>query len=253
MRNTKGFLIPLCLLFVSFALFGCLQKNAEVQGSLVLASAKNPIRKGADHQVVVMLGSEYAVREGILAPVIAEYGLAGSDGKAVILRYPESFTENKRVSFSALSAAASMPKTTVIVTIGAPEGTARELAKIRKNHEKINIITLFSFDESISIEAVSSLVIDSPISDDVPENESPVTLSDADVGILLLASVLFGESSDGEKTPLLRLTESLEGARKLVRLKKTDANWKLSSFIDTGTNLRSWNHVSFERMSGISE
>lgn len=253
MRNTKGFLKPLCLFFVSFALFGCLQKNAEVTGSLVLASAKNPIRKGADHQVVVLLGSEYAAREAVLAPLIAEYGLAGSDGMAVILRYPESFAENKRVSFSALSAAASMPKTTVIVTIGAPEGTARELAKIRKDHEKMHIITLFPFDESISTEAVSSLVVDSPVSDDVPEGESAVMLSDADIGVLLLASVLFGESFDEKKSPLLRMTESLEAARKIVRLKKADANWKLSSCIDTGTNLRSWNHVSFERISGISE
>lgn len=239
-------MIVLTALFLLSLVSGCTEKSAGMAGLSLAAPAK----KQADHQVVIMLGREYGSHPAILDAVIDEYGLAATGGLVYRMLYPDSFTVNKKISLTLLSDAAALANTSTVITVGAPEGTVREIAKIRRNHPDMQIITLFPSDDLISVEAVSSLVIDSTSAGDLLADEKTEILPDAELCTLLLASVVFGEKNEPAVPPLTRLNAALETAKKIQKTAKTGPVWKFSSYIDNETNLRSWNHVVVGNVSG---
>lgn len=209
-------------------------------------------QKIADHQVLVMLGSDYSLRTSLLDGLVSEYGLNTAGGMLLPLFYPESFTRDKRIRLSLLSETAALGETTIVVVVAGPEGTARELSKIRNAHPSMQIISLFPQEDILALEAVSSLVIDYTVAGDLLAAEDIAFLSDSEIGVLLLASVLFGEDPDPAVSPLLRLTRALDSARSALKQKNTGPKWSIASYVDPETNLRSWNHVMLETGRGES-
>lgn len=210
-------------------------------------------KKIAGKQIIVMLGNDYAVRPTILASLITKYGDARTGGLILPMYYPQSFIVDKRLRLSLLSDAVEKTASSIVVTVGAPEGTVRELAKIRNSHPEMQIISIFSLDEIFPVEAVSSLVLDSPISSDLLAAESSTVISDAEIEVLILAAVLSAEETDIKAPALERFTYSLETAKSVLKQNKVGSDWKFSAFVDTETNLRSANHLVFECKPGKPE
>lgn len=244
----------LLILFIPvFLFFGCLEKSSfsPVSGEPSLASAM--LKKPADHQVVIVAGSPYAEKPAAFQPSIEKFGLSGSGGTLFQLVYPQSFTENKKTSLGVLSRAVSENNTRSVLTIGVPEGMVGELTKIRNKFPEMKIITIFSADEQINLEAVSNLVIDMPSAGNMLDEEESTVVSDGNLGILLYASVLFAENPDETAPPLEKFVLALESAGKSLKQKQTVDSWKVSSYKDPDTNLRSRNHIVVNFASGGNE
>ena len=218
----------------------------------VAAAPAKISRKIADHQVLVLLGPDYSGRPAILSPIIEEYGLAGSGGMILQLLYPDSFTIDKKIRLSVLSETAKLPAATIIVTVGAPEGFVRELVKIRAAKPEICIISLFSADEVLPLEGVSSLVLDHAQAGELLAEENAVVMPDPDLSVLVLAAMLFGEEKDASIAPIDALAIALDSSRRILKLKTAGAGWKFASYLDPDTNLRSRNHVILELPAGGS-
>lgn len=246
----------LSVLSASFVLFSALLSGCGAPAEkTAAASASLPApalfaRKKADHQVLVLLGSDYAGRAGILAPIVEEYGLAVDGGMMLHLQYPESFTIDKKIRLSVLSETAKLPAVTVVVTVGAPEGTVRELNKIRSSRPDMQILSLFSADEVLPVEAVSNLVLDYAQAGELLAEEKTAVLSDTDLSVLLLAAMLAGAEDDASIAPLDRLAVSLDASRRILKQKTAGAGWRFAAYVDTDTNLRSRNHVLLELPAG---
>lgn len=217
-----------------------------------------PRHRDADHIVVVMLGEDYVGRPAILDALVTEYGLSGFGGMVLRLDYPESFKEGSRTRLAVLAERASDPSVTVVLALGAPEGTVRELNKIRANAPGTKILNLFPLDETLPCEAVSDLVADYPSPDELlaDENATPPAgsslLDDGSLAQLMLASVLAWDGTS-PGAPVELLSASLETARDLMKLKKNAAVWKLAPWVDPDTGLKSRNHLVVSCEKGPSE
>lgn len=210
---------------------------------------RKPRRGNADHRVLVMLGPGYSGRPEALEPLLSEYGLAGSGGMVEALSYPESFTVDKRIRLNVLSERAKEPGTTVLLTVGAPEGTLHELNKIRTAHPLMKIVSMFPLDDSLPVEAVSDILLDFKASGEMMADENAPAgpaLSDSGLGVLLLSGALAADSRDAEASPIEILSGSFEQARILSKQKRAAAGWTLACFTDTDTGLRSRNHLILE-------
>lgn len=225
--------------------------NADSVGTENAAKAPAPRHRAADHQVLVMLGPTYASRPAILDGLISEYGLAGSGGMTFRLYYPDSFKDGSKTRLSILSERASDPSVTIVVTVGAPEGTVRELAKIREARPDVRVVTLFPDDDILPSESVSTLLVNLPEAGELLADEGASAASgsidDAALGMLILASVLAEEKPVATEAPLARLTACLETARTLLRLRKDETRFALAPYVDPDTGLRSRNHLVVAR------
>ena len=219
-----------------------------------------PRHRVADHQVIVMLGPEYANRPAVLDAMTSEYGLAGAGGMTVKLLYPESFKVSGITRISVLAERAAESGMTIIVTVGAPENTVTVLNKIHAVNPAIKIVNLFPLDDALSVEAVSDIVADYPAPKEILSDENAPasavaaagSVSDASIGLLILASAL-AEEGPAVDAPEVRLAASLEMARSFMKMKKSDIPWNIARWIDPDTGLKSRNHLLLESRGGSQE
>jgi len=221
--------------------------------------ARAPHFKPADHQVLVMLGPDFATRPAILDGMKSEYGIVGFGGMTVQLFYPESFMTGKKTSLSVLKDKAMDPLVSIIITVGAPEQTINELNRIRAARSDIKIVTLFQSDESLPTEAVSDLLIDYPVDTGMLADENTAgseilsKFTDASLGALILGCALSEEKSTSKDSPLVRLNSGLETARTFMKLKQTDIDFSLNPYIDPDTTLRSRSHLVLTFKAGAAQ
>lgn len=216
--------------------------------------ARAPRHKPADHRILVMLGPDFTGKPAVVSEMADEYGLLDSaipesPGMMTVLTWPDSFMVEKHARLSVLKTAADDPAVTIVVTIGAPEGTVRELTRIRAARPDIRIVTIFAEDDALPLEAVSDFVVDRVLPEGVLADENASAsagLSDDESGLLLLGSTLSAEEKDLTVPPLARLTLGLDTARGLSKQRRLGSDWVLASFIDPDTGLRSRNHLTVE-------
>lgn len=216
--------------------------------------ARAPRHKPADHRILVMLGPDFSGKPAVISELADEYGLLDSaipesPGMMTVLTWPDSFMVEKHARLNVLKTAADDPAVTIVVTIGAPEGTVRELVRIRAARPEVKIVTLFAEDNALPLEAVSDIVIDRVLPEGVLDDENSSAsagLTDEETGLLLLGSALSAEEKDLTVPPLARLTTALDAARGLSKQKRLGSDWVFSPFIDPDTGLRSRNHLTVE-------
>lgn len=288
MKKTAIILIGICILALAGAMTGCNGKLSgspvnAVLGAVAEASGKNSGHPRSGHRVIVLLGPDFTARSAVLDPLIAEYGLASKAeatatekvGMLLPMKYPENFTEGKRVRLSMLTDEARSSGTTIVVTVGAPSGTVNELTKIRKTNPDMQIISLFPTEDAFPVEAISDLVIDYSGSGDLLADEKILAISDADLAYLLFGAVLSGEPALVDKpadkpavatgstdtpaavaetvpSPMSKFIGSLDIARRLMKQKSLGTDWKIDCFTDPATNLRCRNHVVISSPAGVA-
>lgn len=199
-------------------------------------------------KIVLLLGKDYAQNETLIKPLITEYGLASEGGFVSLMRYPEDFKIDGIVRISHLAQVIEEINADMLVSIGIPEGSVAALTKARNFKPSLQIVTLLPCENSIAIEAVSDLVLDSRVSNEVLAAEEAFICSDQDLSILLLASVLAFENSEASiatkkfNADLLRVSLTL--AQK--KAKSTACQGMLfEAYIDPETSLKSRNHTVF--------
>lgn len=229
-------------------------KADGAQGSADDPKVRLPRHKPQDHRILVMLGPGFTGRTALLQGLTDEYGIydpsvPDSPGMMTVLSWPDSFLVEKRPRLTVLKDSADDSAITVIVTIGAPEGTVRELTRIRASHPGKRIVTLFAEDASLPLEAVSDVLLDRTAPAGVLADEAALaaaSLSDQELGLLLLGTTLSAEDRDEATPPLTKVSVSLDAARNLMKLRNVGQNWLLSAYVDPDTALRSRNHLTVE-------
>lgn len=253
-----------CIVAVSLLLTACGHRESPVAASGAPGNAEQsiaeksfpPRKRAPDHKVIVMLGEDYAKRPAILEPLVAEYGLSGFGGMTVPLKYPESFIVGTRTRLTALAEHAAVSDVTIVVTVGAPEGTVTELKKIRSINPSMRIVTLFSGDEILPVEAVSDIVAMESRDDKLLSDESApsaaLAADDPSLGLLVLASVLAAEEipADGSLTPSAILSSAIASASDVMKLKKNASTWSVSAWVDPDTGLKSRKNLSVAYVPG---
>ena len=217
---------------------------------------------GSKSALLVLCGQNYPEESGIANYVLWEYGLARIKPDVRFLYWPRTF-EKEDASLRLLSNTARSQRPKTVVTIGAPEGTLRELRRIRNELPEAKIVSIFPSDDALATEAVSDMVIDMDISDiessgigeDIAEEEeTAVDIAPREAAVLLLGVAISMEESAGNGAPESAL---LEAAMRFADEAAMNADtafypprWQYVHAIDPDTGLRSRRHVLIRREQG---
>ena len=211
--------------------------------------------QGSKSSVLVLAGENYPEESGIADFVLWEYGLARTRPDVRFLYWPRTF-EEQDASLRLLSNTARAQEPKIVAAIGAPEGTLRELRRIRSEFPDAKIIAIFTADDALEVEAVSDLVIDMDISaveasgigaDIAEEEETAVDITAREAALLLLGAVLsMEESGDAGVSESARLESAMRFA--VAAAAQADAafsapRWQYVQSTDPDTGLRSRRHV----------
>lgn len=235
------------------------QDESLPQVEEALLEAKSPL--------LVLAGQSYPEESGIADFVLSKYGQAGNGPGARVLYWPRSFNE-ANASLRLLSGAASEQRPGIVVTIGAPEGTMRELRRIRDELPDVKIVSIFPSDDALGMEAVSDMVIDMDISEvessgigaDIAEEEATaLDITAREAAALLLGAALSMEESalgNGGEPGSVPLEAAMRSATEIaMRLDTSFAptRWQYAQATDPDTGLRSRRHVLIRRTYGRVE
>lgn len=238
MRVAAGLI---CATAVSVLCISCTEKNT--------APGLQPDSKKST--VLILAGEDFKRESGAFDLIAMEYGLAEEKGRVRILYWPETF-DTANSSLRLFTETAEEEKPGIIVTLGAPEGTLRELRRINGILPAAKIISIFPLEEPIPVEAVSGLLVDvyvpgleSDTAAPQDENDTAVEISGKETALILLGAVLAMETDDGDSIKSETLAAGIaEAAEKTDSETKTQIkDWEYMPAVDTETGIRSKKHV----------
>lgn len=256
------FRLALLAAAIAVSLASCAKSGSSAAEQIPRHEAGKPpdIWKGGKSSLLVLAGQDFPEESGIASLVSWEYGLSEEKGRARFLYWPRTF-EEQDASLRLLSNTAREESPEIIVAIGAPRGTLRELNRIRAEFPEVKIVSIFPIDEALSIEAVSDMVIDMDIFDAqasgldgeiVAEDESALEISGREAAMLLLGAVFSMEKEkEAEAGAPLELSAVLlkanmdiaEAVAMQADLDFSAPLWEYSQAVDAETGLRSRKHV----------
>ena len=220
--------------------------------------------QGSKSPLLVLCGENYPEESGIVELVLWEYGLARTKPPVRFLYWPRTFDEAD-ASLRLLSRTAREESPKIVAAIGAPEGTLRELRRIRGEFPEIKIVSIFPSDDALATEAVSDMVIDMDISDVeasgigaeiAEEEETAVDITAREAALLLLGAVLSMEESDqgGSAATGSAQLESAMGFALEAAMQEDSSfsppRWQYVQATDPDSGLRSRRHVLIRKARG---
>lgn len=250
MSSFKHILSMPIFLSLLFCVTAC-KPSPQVPDPVYVSGAEAPEktvfrRKPENRRIVLALGASWSNRPVILKHLLSEYGDLSSGGILQILNYPEDFLVEGRVRLSVLTAVASDALVDTLITLGTPQGTARELLRLHASRPELHIITLFPEDDALEVEAASDFVLEQAAPSELLADETASAISDSDVSFLLLVAAFAGEQNILELSPLTFIEKAIEKAHKLKYKKNGTQEWKMLPRIDPDTGLKARNHMLLE-------
>lgn len=260
-----------CSLFIlgaaNFAFVSCGGRISVAAGGVGSAdgvraekASVQPWRTKSSTRILAVVGQDFAESDAIVAPLLAEYGSASDGGAVVVMMYPESFKVDGIVRISRMAEAAGEHNADILVSVGIPEGCVNALGKARDANASLRVLTLLPREETLSMEALSDLVIDPEISSGMLDEEKAPVVPEADLGLLLFSAVLAAEkdsSVSGKIASNVLSAESLDAAlasaRKRSGMKTACPDWTFASYVDPESGLKARNHLVFRRLSGEAQ
>ena len=219
--------------------------------------------RGSKSQLLVLCGQNYPEESGIADFILWEYGLARNAPRARFLYWPRTF-DDEGASLRLFSNTAREVRPKIVVAIGAPSGTLRELKRIRNEAPEVKIVTIFPSDDALETEAVSDMVIDMDIShieatgigrDIAEEEETALDITEREAAVLLLAAALSMEESAENEACNAPGSAPLEAAMRFAVEAAMQADpsappprWQYVQATDPDTGLRSRRHVLIQKM-----
>ncbi len=258
-------ILRLIISAAAFAFFfaSCTEKAAEISATAEPVQSAD-IWEGKKSTLLVLAGQDFPEESGIADFVSWEYGLAEEKGRARFLYWPHTF-EERDASLRLLSNTAQEESPEIVVAFAAPEGTLRELNRIRAEFPEIKIVSIFPSDEALPIEAVSDMVIDMDISDVegagidggiTAEEETALDITAREAAALILGAVFSMEMEEMEAgssgAPVRALLETGMRFAEAVAM-SADADftglcWEYAQAVDPDTGLRSRKHVLIRKI-----
>lgn len=243
--------------------------RAAVLAAAALVVFVSCTRTGTDHgadsaaavqhteraRLLLLSGAAFPRESGAADFLAWEYGLAEEKGRVRVLYWPETFRRTDS-SLRLVRETVREEQPDILITLGAPEGTLRELRAVREEFPDIRIVSIFPADDPLPVEAVSNLMIDqevpaavlSPDGDPalMPEEEAAADFSGREAAVLLLGAAFAMESGDLSATGSEILASGMQLAGTVAKeggLIYPVPDWEFLPAADPETGIKSMKHV----------
>lgn len=245
MKRFSKFLFIFIYFFILFVCINSCNGKKEVQEPVREKIKPHRIIK---NKILVILGKDYYERLGILRYLNENYSSGSEDAPVQILPYSEMTASSKYPRFKLISEKIDEYKSTIVISIGIPEGGGRYLIQIAENNPELAIITLLPMEELLPLEAASDIVVDFKIPTALSAQEESFVIGDDEVMLLLTASVFAGEDINAKKkklknSPLEEFREALFTAQKVIGKSIFNNHYSIKPFIDSETGIPSHKYL----------
>jgi hypothetical protein len=228
------------LLLLTLTISGCAPKQVgetpEDAAPSALAEAQKPVP--VDEPIALLLGhgfNEPAFTQTLLAGLAEQFGLASEKGLVLPLVFPADFTLER---ISLLYNKLENERIGALITLGAPEGTHKAIARLQDNGAAYPVISLASQDDILGTQAGSDLVLDIAVEqpDDLLEEQAaPPAEEMAAILPALLRHLGFTQKILAVPEPGQEILELLRG------------RWDILPYIDAETGLYAVNHFILKK------
>ncbi|MBN1617418.1 MAG: hypothetical protein JW875_08905 [Spirochaetales bacterium] len=204
------------------------------------ASIGSPRRHHQGYRVLLVAGPQYIALTGIDEELTKEFGAESGGGM---------YSRVER-----LRDLSYLPDRSIILTIGAPEGTVRDIVRLHDTFPTLRVATLMPQEDSLAVEEISDLVVNITQSDEpLAQEGSEQLLEPGELSLLLLASALYLEQEGATGLAETRMPQVLDIVRKRVKQKDAGKNWHFTAWRDPENSLKSKNHLIFVPAGGQGE
>lgn len=196
------------------------------------------------NKVLVILGEDYYKREKVLAYLNKNY-VSDTDSKIELYTYGQMLTRSGNVLLRSIAEKIEASNCDIVVTLGAPEGTARYLMQMQAKYPEKVYISLLPMEDTLPLEAACDIVVDFKLPDTLMNDEETFTVSDEKVELLLVASVFAGEDIlANDKKLSVSLYEEFNRAfftaySVLFSPNEKMPNFRISPYVDPDTSIPS--------------
>lgn len=200
------------------------------------------------NNILIVLGKDYYERKDILKYLENEYALASTDSHVQVLPYSDMVKGSKQPRFRMINEKIKEQKTTILISIGIPEGGGRYLIQAVENNPKLTIISLLPMDEILPLEAASDIVVDFQIPKKIMNEETDFVISDNEVMLLLVAAIFAGEDINAHNKnikifPIEEFQQAFFTAQTILGKELFPNHYTIKPYTDSDTGLQSHRYL----------
>lgn len=238
--------------FYGFIFYTLLLIGALIASCGLRQTDSTPVRENTKpkrtikNKILIILGKDYYNRPGILKYMEEEYGLGEENAPVRLLPYPEFIKSTRQPRLRLIAETLEEFKSSIVISIGMPEGGGRYLISESEKNEELTVISLLPMDEALPMEAGSDIVVDFKPPAESLNNTEHLDITDGELMLLLTAAVFAGEDirarhKEIKIPPIEEFREALFTAKKV--LGSTGASFKdsytVKPYIDSDSGIPS--------------
>ena len=236
------FLIFISILFSTFITSCSNNKEKEI------VYEKIKPKRIIKNNILIVLGKDYYERKDILKYLENEYALGNPDSHVQVLPYSDMVKVSRQPRFRMINEKIEEQKTTILISIGIPEGGGRYLIQAAENNSNLSIISLLPMDEILPLEAASDIVVDFQIPKEIMNEEKDFLISDNEVMLLLVAAIFAGEDINAHKKnikifPIEEFQQAFFTAQTILGKALFPNHYTIKPYTDSDTGLQSHRYL----------
>ncbi|UTC77961.1 hypothetical protein E4O04_08085 [Treponema sp. OMZ 799] len=235
------FLIFICVLSAAF--ISCNNNNED---EVVYEKIKP--KRIIKNNILIVLGKDYYERKDILKYLESEYDLGNPDSHVQVLPYSDMVKRSRLPRLRMINEKIEEQKTTILISMGIPEGGGRYLIQAAENNPNLAIISLLPMDEILPLEAASDIVVDFQIPKQLLSEEKDFIISDDELMLLLIAAIFAGEdinahNKDIKIFPIEEFRQAFFTAQTILGKELFTDHYTIKPYTDSDTGLQSHRYL----------
>ena len=236
------FLIFISILFSTFIASCSNNKEKEI------VYEKIKPKRIIKNNILIVLGKDYYERKNILKYLEDAYALGSPDSHVQVLPYSDMVKAAKQPLLRMINEKIEEQKTTILISIGIPEGGGRYLIQAAENNPNLSIISLLPMDEILPLEASSDIVVDFQIPKEIMNEEKDFLISDNEVMLLLVAAIFAGEDINAHNKnikifPIEEFQQAFFTAQTILGKELFPNHYTIKPYTDSDTGLQSHRYL----------
>ena len=241
----KKLLFFLIFISIPFSTFITSCSNAKEKATVYEKIKPKRIIK---NNILIVLGKDYYERKDILKYLEDEYALGSSDSHVQVLPYSDMVKVSRQPRLRMINEKIEEQKTTILISIGIPEGGGRYLIQAAENNPNLSIISLLPMDEILPLEASSDIVVDFQIPKEIMNDEKDFLISDNEVMLLLVSAIFAGEDINAHNKnikifPIEEFQQAFFTAQTILGKELFPNHYTIKPYTDSDTGLQSHRYL----------
>ncbi len=247
MKKYFVFITIVCLFF-----FTCCTSQKEKESSTPQKEEKKEeVLRSLNERVLLILGEDYHTKRDILRCLEKEYNPTSISENVQILPYSELMVKDF-LRLKLIEEKIDEIRPSVLISLGLPERSGKYLLKATNEYPEMVVITAFAMEEIAKLEAASDIVFDFTLPDELLNPENDFYVSDEELSLVLLSSVLSAESirAHGKKSGVLPIEDAKEAFKKASEMLEESLGqneYTLKPYIDTDIGMASYNYIMIQK------